>query len=188
MVEEQLLLYHTGYSEIRVPDVHYGRKNADFGQGFYTTKNGECAGRWAKERKDFKTVLNTYLLETKGLKIYEFQRDAAWFDYIFNNRIGKEDPLADMDLIIGPIANDTIYDTLGIISSGFLKREEALELLLIGPEYEQVAVKSEKAVSQLKWITSDVISPACLKVYHEQMIKEEQEFQTLFANTMESLD
>ena len=71
MVEEQLLLYHTGYSEIRVPDVHYGRKNADFGQGFYTTKNGEFAGRWAKERKDFKTVLNTYLLETKGLKIYE---------------------------------------------------------------------------------------------------------------------
>ena len=116
MVEEQLLLYHTGYSEIRVPDVHYGRKNADFGQGFYTTKNGEFAGRWAKERKDFKTVLNTYLLETKGLKIYEFKRDAAWFDYIFNNRIGKEDPLSDMDLIIGPIAIVIADSLLGEIT------------------------------------------------------------------------
>lgn len=59
---------------------------------------------------------------------------------------------------------------------------------MIGDEYKQIVIKSEKAVSQLKWITSDVIFPARLKVYHEQMIKEEQEFQTLFANTMESLD
>ena len=185
MIEEQLLLYHTGYSEIHMPDVHYGRKNADFGQGFYATRNGEFAGRWAKERKDFKTVLNTYLLETKGLKIYEFKRDTAWFDYIFNNRIGKEDPLADMDLIIGPIANDTIYDTLGIISSGFLKREEALELLLIGPEYEQVAVKSEKAVSQLTWMTARTIDVEEIRQYREIIAQEQAEYMKLFAEKME---
>ena len=27
-----LHLFHTGYAEIREPDIHYGRKNADFGQ------------------------------------------------------------------------------------------------------------------------------------------------------------
>lgn len=32
-----MLLYHTGYQEIREPDIHHGRKNADFGQGFYLT-------------------------------------------------------------------------------------------------------------------------------------------------------
>ena len=186
MIEEQLLLYHTGYSEIREPDVHYGRKNADFGQGFYTTRSGEFAGRWAKERKDFKTVLNTYLLETRGLKIYEFKRDASWADYIFNNRIGKKDPLADMDLIIGPIANDTIYDTLGIITSGILKREESLALLLIGPEYEQVAVKSEKAVSQLTWLTARTIDNDEIRQYREIIAREQAEYQKLFAEKMES--
>ena len=30
-------LYHTGYQEIRIPDLTVGRKNADFGQGFYLT-------------------------------------------------------------------------------------------------------------------------------------------------------
>ena len=30
-----LTLYHTGFEKIRRPDVHYDRKNADFGQGFY---------------------------------------------------------------------------------------------------------------------------------------------------------
>ena len=186
MIEEQLLLYHTGYSEILEPDVHYVRQNADFGQGFYTTRSGEFAGRWAKERKDFKTVLNTYLLETRGLKIYEFKRDTAWFDYIFNNRIGKADPLADMDLIIGPIANDTIYDTLGIITSGILKREESLALLLIGPEYEQVAVKSEKAVSQLTWLTARTIDNDEIRQYREIIAREQAEYQKLFAEKMES--
>ena len=90
-----------------------------------------------------------------------------------------------MDLIIGPIANDTIYDTLGIISSGFLKREEALELLLIGPEYEQVAVKSEKAVSQLTWMTARTIDYEEIRQYREIIAQEQSEYMKLFAEKME---
>ena len=49
-------------------------------------------------------------------------------------------------MIIGPIANDTIFDTLGIMTSGYLKTEDAMKLLLIGPEYRQVTIKTEKGV------------------------------------------
>ena len=90
-----------------------------------------------------------------------------------------------MDLIIGPIANDTIYDTLGVISSGFLKREEALELLLIGPEYEQVAVKSEKAVSQITWLMSRTIDNEEIRRYREIIAQEQAEYLKLFAEKME---
>ncbi len=38
-------LYHTGFEEIRSPDLKRGRKSADFGQGFYLTPNAEFAGR-----------------------------------------------------------------------------------------------------------------------------------------------
>ena len=38
-------LYHTGYEEIREPDIYHGRKNADFGQGFYMTADEEFASR-----------------------------------------------------------------------------------------------------------------------------------------------
>lgn len=48
-----------------------------------------------------------------------------------------------------------IFDTLGIISSGFLNANQAMELLMIGPEYTQVAIKSEKAAERLKWIGAD---------------------------------
>ena len=57
-----MLLYHLGYQVIEKPDVHYGRKNADFGQGFYLTAQDEFAGKWAKEREQ-KPVLNTYVSE-----------------------------------------------------------------------------------------------------------------------------
>ena len=40
-------LYHTSTLEIRKPDLYRGRKNADFGQGFYLTPDAEFSRRWA---------------------------------------------------------------------------------------------------------------------------------------------
>ena len=36
-----MILYHVGFDIIKNPDIHYGRKNADFGQGFYLTDDKE---------------------------------------------------------------------------------------------------------------------------------------------------
>lgn len=38
-------LYHASDRIIEHPDVHYGRKNADFSQGFYLTPDREFTGR-----------------------------------------------------------------------------------------------------------------------------------------------
>ena len=45
---EKIYLYHTGFQEIREPDLTIGRKNADFGQGFYLTSDKDFSERWAK--------------------------------------------------------------------------------------------------------------------------------------------
>ncbi|MCR5299739.1 MAG: DUF3990 domain-containing protein [Erysipelotrichaceae bacterium] len=55
-----IILFHTGLQEIPQPDIRYGRKNADFGQGFYLSPDREFACRWAKEREDRSTILNIY--------------------------------------------------------------------------------------------------------------------------------
>ena len=91
-----------------------------------------------------------------GLIVRRFERGGEWFDCIFRNR-RAQDPL-DADVAAGPIANDTLFDTLGIVSSGFLQPEEALRLLMIGPEYRQVAVRTEKAARQLRWLGAETIS------------------------------
>ena len=171
-------LYHTGTMVIKDPDIHHGRKNADFGQGFYLTPDKDFTYRWA--RKD--AVVNIYDLDETGLNIHRFTRSIEWFNYIFHNR--RVEDTIDADVIIGPIANDTIFDTMGIISSGFLAPEEALELLLIGPEYTQVAIKSEKAKAQLHWLEAEQITAIDESQHHQ----EELAYQKLFAAAMQKLN
>ena len=81
-----ITLYHTGYEEITRPDLSRGRKNADFGQGFYLTGDLQFAKRWARERKDRDTVINTYELDLGGLSVHRFERDGDWSGYIYSNR------------------------------------------------------------------------------------------------------
>ena len=57
-----MLLYHTGFEQIPHPDLHRGRKNADFGQGFYLTPEQSFAERWAKAQKGRETYVNVYAL------------------------------------------------------------------------------------------------------------------------------
>ncbi|MBQ9515337.1 MAG: DUF3990 domain-containing protein [Ruminococcus sp.] len=177
-------LYHTGFLTITKPDVHYGRKNADFGQGFYLSDDEEFSKRWAKRRKGSDTILNTYELDTDGLRVKRFVRDVEWFDYLYHNRAGYADSLSEYDVIIGPIANDTIFDTWGVITSGLLPQELALELLQLGGEYHQIVLKTKKAVSQLRFIGSRVIPPDEVALYRETVIREEQEYQRLFADRL----
>lgn len=177
-------LYHTGFEQIKKPDIHFGRKNADFYQGFYLSDNLEFSMRWAKVRKDKDTILNTYRLNTEGLKIKRLERNEEWFEYIFKNRSGYADSLAEYDVIIGPIANDTIYDIWGITTSGLLPKEMALEILLIGAEYKQIVIKSEKAAENLKFLSSAVLDKEEIKKYADDVKKEENEYQSLVSEKL----
>ncbi|MBR1479175.1 MAG: DUF3990 domain-containing protein [Lachnospiraceae bacterium] len=172
-----MILYHTSDREIINPDIHYGRKNADFGWGFYLTPDREFTYRWA----GYNAVVNKYEFDEEGLDVCVFKRDAAWFEYIFNNRRAKDGLSADV--IKGPIANDTIFDTLGILTSGLLKPEEALSMLEVGPEYVQVAIKTEKAAKKLLFIGAEKIEKAEADV----LKKEQDAYQREFARKFESI-
>ena len=69
---KSMVLYHTGFAEIKEPDIHYGRKNADFGQGFYLSADREFSRRWAKKRRGMQTFWNGYELLTDDLRIKRF--------------------------------------------------------------------------------------------------------------------
>ena len=171
-------LFHTGNSEIRDPDIYRGRKNADFGQGFYLTPDIDFARRWASAD----AILNEYELDDDGLLIYRFNRNEEWFNYIYHNRRADKDSLS-VDVIIGPIANDTVFETFGVISSGFLKPGDAIKLLSIGPEYTQVAIKTEKAVRQLRWIRSEKIT----KLDGRQRKAEQDIYDAAFAEILQEI-
>ena len=170
-------LYHTGNTEIRIPELTRGRKNADFGQGFYLTPDMDFAYRWARDD----AVVNEYELKEEGLDIIRLDRDEVWFDYIFHNRriIDK----LSADVVIGPIANDTIFDTLGVISSGFLKPADAMKLLMIGPAYIQVAIKTEKALKNLRWLGANRIE----RMEKEKLKEEQERYDLLFGKVLQEI-
>lgn len=183
----KMQLFHTGFVRISSPDLKYGRKNADFGQGFYLSDDEEFSKRWARERKDAESIINRYELDLEGLEVKTFSRGDEWFGYIFDNRALREDKLCEYDVIIGPIANDTLYDTLGIITSGLLEREQALKLLMLGREYLQIVIKSEKAKRQLRFISAEVLESSEIERYKAALALEEKEYQELFAVTLDKL-
>lgn len=180
-------LFHTGFQIIEVPDIRIGRSNADFGQGFYLSDNEEFSKRWAKERKGCITYLNRYELNLADLKVKIFSKDEEWFEYIFKNRAGYVDSLKEYDVIIGPIANDTIYDTFGMITSGMLDSQEALKILSIGHTYKQVVIKSDKAVQALQFVDAVEISKEEIESYQKNVEVEEAHFQKEFALILEEL-
>ncbi len=180
-----LKLFHAGYDEIRVPDIHRGRKNADFGQGFYLSDNYEFASRWVRKKPGAEIIVNAYELDETGLKIKIFERDNEWFRYVFSNRRSMPDELSDMDIIIGPIANDTIYNTLGIMTSGLLSDDEALELLCIGPLYKQIVIKSQEAADRLTFTSSEALAEDVIVNNRQIIASEEEEYMRELAKVME---
>ena len=177
-------LYHTSAAIIKKPDIYYGRRNADFGGGFYLSDSHEFAAKWAGENTPH---VNHYTLDLTGLSVREFTRDGAWFDYIANNRAGNRDSYADADVIIGPIASDTLYDTYGIVFSGLLSDMDALRLLKVGDAYTQINIKSEKAAAQLHWEGAETLTAAQIAAARETVKAEESAFRTLFEETLKSL-
>lgn len=183
-----MILYHTSDRIIKEPDIHRGRSNTDFGQGFYLTPDKSFAGNWARERTSADIYVNRYELSLDGLRVKEFGRDAGWFEYIFRNRRSMPDSLEGCDVIMGPIANDTLFETFGIITSGLLTTEQALELLSIGPAYTQVALRTDKAAAALTWLGADVLSEESMVAAKENYKKVSTSYEEEFAKALNAMD
>ena len=182
-----IALYHVGFERIPNPDVRFGRKNADFGQGFYLSNDLAFSTRWARYRRGRTTWLNAYALNLEGLSVRRLNRDAEWVETILNNRSGAKDACAGADVVIGPIANDTLYDVWGLAVNPSLTPEQSLQLLCVGPWYVQYALKTDRAAANLTWVSSRPLSEAEIEAGRALVAGEEAGFQTRFAERLSAL-
>lgn len=171
-------LFHVGLDIIKDIDLKRGRTNADFGQGFYLSPNIDFSKKWAITSDSADTILNIYNLDCSDLNVLEFkERDEKWFQYIFENRIGYSDIYKDYDVIIGPIANDTIFDLYGIVTSGLIANKLALMVLKEGPSFIQVVIKSDKAKSKLEFIKYEILNKEEINEKKKDLKKLEEDYQ-----------
>lgn len=133
-------VYHGSTIIVEKPLVGVGRKNLDFGQGFYITDLRQQAISWASRplNANKPKILNIYTLDkdgfqTKGYSYKHFEAyDSEWLDFVIANRKGER-AWADYDIIEGGIANDRVFNTIELYSTGLITKDVALQRL----QYEQ---------------------------------------------------
>ena len=132
----EVIVYHGGTESVEHPDCKCGRKNLDFGQGFYVTDIRKQAVDWAKliaGRRKTTPFLNRYLLYRETImsearcKLFKAY-DEDWLEFIVASRLGQ--PVADTyDYIEGGIANDRVVDTINLYMTGLMDKTTALRRL-----------------------------------------------------------
>lgn len=128
-----MIVYHGGTEIVEAPICKFGRKNLDFGQGFYVTDMRKQALDWAllmATRRGKEPVLNRYILKKDDIlanaryKIFEaYDRD--WLEFIVASRRGQQVAEA-YDYIEGGVANDRVVDTVNLYMLGLMDLDTAL--------------------------------------------------------------
>lgn len=151
-------LYHGSNVEVKEPKILVGRRNLDFGQGFYTTSDFIQAEKWAlsvtNRRGTGEPVVSIYEFDETALgelAIHEFHSpDENWLHFVAENRTDTYYGI-EYDFIKGPVANDNTLPVLNMYVSGFIDEEFAIKRLLPQKLKDQYVFKTERAVSLLKF-------------------------------------
>lgn len=155
-----MILYHGSNIDIDRIDLGKCRPYKDFGKGFYLTDIKHQAERMAARTvKMFKgePTLTRYefsLTEAanKGLKIKIFNApDEEWAHFVMDNRdINVPQPCHDYDIVIGPVADDTIARLLRLFTENFISKEQLVKKLTFSQVTSQYFFHTEEAIKMLR--------------------------------------
>lgn len=157
-------VYHGGTERVDKPLCLLGRKNLDFGQGFYITDIKERAVRWAvvtAQRRKTHSLINIYQLDRDAIlaearcKIFQ-SYDREWLDFIVASRRG-ENPAALFDYVEGGVANDRVIDTVNLYMFGLLNVEMTLQRLAYHRPNNQICLLNQSITH--KYLTYESTEP-----------------------------
>lgn len=153
-------LYHGSNENVERPRILEKQRLLDFGKGFYVTSSREQAERWAKIKQKrtgvpASAVVNVYLASNNLLidpllksKVFH-EASEAWLDFIILNRNSDLNP--EYDLVFGPVANDTLYQTFSLYEAGILTKPETIARLKVHKLFDQYAFNTNAALEFLKF-------------------------------------
>jgi hypothetical protein len=137
------------------PLVALGRKNLDFGQGFYVTTYREQAIQWAMRqqilRRSQEAWLNVYVLDMEKVSAgnYALKRldgyNNEWLEFIAASRHGQT-PWQGYDLIEGGVANDKVVDAVEAYLAGLADVEHTLNKLAYALPNNQICLLNQELI------------------------------------------
>lgn len=166
-------LYHGSNVIIENPNLEAGRKNIDFGQGFYLTTEKSLAKKWACGRHNDSPHISEYYLGLQNLTIYCFGYNQIWLDYVICNRLERELPeslgfLEDVDVLLGPVVDDKLFKIIELYENGLFSAKTAVKLLTCLGYSEQIVLKSEKSLKLLEFVNGEKINEKECEKYKQK--------------------
>lgn len=170
-MDKLLTIYHGSKQIVETPTFGEGRKNNDFGLGFYCTESNDLAKEWAVSslRDGFS---NRYTLDTEFLNILKLNGPdytiLNWIAVLVAHRLFSiKTPVARRaksylidnfgvnvnayDLITGYRANDSYFDYAEAFLNNAITVEQLSCAMRLGKLGEQIVVKSKFAFSKIKY-------------------------------------
>ena len=175
-MDKIMTIYHGSEQIVEVPTFGLGRKNNDFGLGFYCTESEELAKEWAVSsiRSGFS---NRYTLDTEYLNILNLNSPdytiLNWIAVLVEHRLFSiKTPVARcakrylidnfgvnvnaFDLITGYRADDSYFDYAESFLNNGISVEQLARAMRLGKLGEQIVIKSKFAFSLLKYEGFDI--------------------------------
>lgn len=150
-----LRLYHGSTHKVEHPLVVLGRKNLDFGQGFYLTSYREQAVQWALRqqvlRRSDTAWLNEYCLDVEKVLLGGYVQkhldgyNEEWLEFIAASRHGMT-PWEGYDLIEGGVANDKVVDAVEAYLSGLADVKHTLNKLAYALPNNQMCLLNQQLI------------------------------------------
>ena len=170
-MEKKITIYHGSKQIVEVPVFGEGKKNNDFGLGFYCTESNDLAKEWAVSslRDGFS---NRYTLDTEYLNILNLNSPdytiLNWIAVLVEHRIFSiKTPVARrakqylidnfsvnvnaFDLIVGYRADDSYFDYAEAFVNNGITVEQLAQAMRLGKLGEQIVIKSQFAFSKIKY-------------------------------------
>ena len=168
-MDKIITLYHGSENIVEVPAFGKGRRNNDFGLGFYCTESEALAMEWAvSDLHD--GYANRYTLDTEYLKILHLNSPQYtilnWIAVLVEYRLFTlKNPVARRakqylidnfavnvnayDIITGYRADDSYFDYAETFLNNGISVEQLARAMRLGKLGEQIVVKSQYAFSKL---------------------------------------
>ena len=166
-----ITIYHGSKQIVEVPTFDPGRKNNDFGLGFYCTESNDLAKEWAVSslRDGFS---NRYTLDTEYLNTLNLNSPnysiLNWIAVLVEHRLFSiKTPIARrakqyliehfginvnaFDLIVGYRADDSYFDFAEAFLNNAITVEQLSRAMRLGKLGEQIVLKSQFAFSKIQY-------------------------------------
>ena len=164
-------IFHGSHHIVEVPTFGLGRKNNDFGLGFYCTESNDLAKEWAISSLS-DGFSNRYTLDTEHLHILNLNSPEYtilnWIAVLVEHRLFSiKTPIARRarqyliehfginvnayDLIQGYRADDSYFDFAEAFLNNAITVEQLSRAMRLGKLGEQIVLKSQFAFSKIKF-------------------------------------